>query len=135
MLFEFTYFFNYVLIVIYIIFSLMISFILVLLSVFFRYLSLNRPDIELASAYECGFLPFDKARLKFDVKFFMVGILFVLFDLEVVFILPWSMYLSYFNLYQFFLMFIFLLFLVISFIYGNMARSFEFLKKNGQIQI
>jgi len=126
MLFELTYFFNYYVIVVYICFSLLISFVLVLLSIFLRYISLIRPDVELASAYECGFLPFDKSRIKFDVKFFMVGILFVLFDLEVVFILPWSVYLMYFNLFQFFLMVIFLLFLVISFIYELWQEALYF---------
>jgi len=126
MTFELTYFFNYFLIVFYILFSLAISLLLVVVSVLLRYLSATRPDNQLASAYECGFLPFDKARNKFEVKFFMIAILFVLFDLEVVFVLPWSICISIFSAFQFCLMVLFLLILVVSFIYELWQNALTF---------
>src|SRR5437879_1625500 len=101
MTFELSYFFNYYLILYYIIFSLFISLILVVVSVLLRYLSATKPDFELTAAYECGFLPFDRVRNKFEVKFFMIALLFVISDLEVIFILPWSLCLSFFSLVQF----------------------------------
>jgi len=126
MLFELTYFFNYFLIVFYVLFSLAISFVLVILSVLLRYISATRPDNQLASAYECGFLPFDKARNKFEVKFFMIAILFVLFDLEVVFVLPWSVCILFFGSFQFGLMVFFLLVLIVSFIYELWQNALTF---------
>jgi len=126
MFFELTYFFNYFLIVFYILFSLAISLVLVVVSVLLRYLSATRPDNQLASAYECGFLPFDKARNKFEVKFFMIAILFVLFDLEVVFVLPWSICIFVFSGFQFFLMVLFLLVLIISFVYELWQNALTF---------
>src|SRR5688572_31445020 len=48
------------------------------------------PDVEKLSAYECGFNPFDDARMKFDVRFYLVAILFIIFDLEVAFLFPWA---------------------------------------------
>ena len=50
----------------------------------------HKPDVEKLSAYECGFEPFSDARMKFDVRFYLVAILFIIFDLEIAFLFPWS---------------------------------------------
>jgi len=117
MLFELTYFFNYFLIFFYIIGALGISFLLLFFALFLKYHAVVYPDLELSSAYECGFLPFDRVRTKLEVKFFMVALLFVVFDLEVIFIFPWALCLSLFSFGQVFFMFVFLTILVFSFLY------------------
>lgn len=75
------------------------------------------PDKEKISAYECGFSPFEDARQKFDIRFYLVSILFIIFDLEVVFLFPWSVVLFTINYWGAITMFIFLIVLTIGFIY------------------
>jgi len=75
------------------------------------------PDTEKLSSYECGFDPFGDARNKFDVKFYLVAILFIIFDLEVTFLFPWAIVLGDINLFGFWSMMIFLIILTIVFIY------------------
>ena len=53
-------------------------------------LGTNRPDSEKLSPFECGFAPFDEARSKFDVRYYLIAIIFILFDLEIAFLLPWA---------------------------------------------
>ena len=77
----------------------------------------QKPESEKLSSYECGFEPYEDTRDKFDVKFCLVAILFILFDIEVVFLLPWSITLSQLNLLGFWSMVDFLLELGIGFIY------------------
>ena len=77
----------------------------------------KRPYAEKASPYECGFEAFDDARSKFDVRFYLVAILFIVFDLEVAFLFPWVMAFGSIGLFGFFSMMIFLLVLTIGFIY------------------
>ena len=77
----------------------------------------NNPDKEKLSAYECGFAPFDDARGRFDVRFYLVAILFIIFDLEVAFLFPWAISLGAIGLFGFWSMIIFLLILTIGFIY------------------
>ena len=72
---------------------------------------------EKISAYECGFSPFDDARQKFDVRFYLVAILFIVFDLEVTYLFPWSITLNYSGFFGFFSMIFFLFILIIGFIY------------------
>ena len=72
---------------------------------------------EKISAYECGFEPFEDTRVKFDVRFYLVGILFLVFDIEVMFMYPWVLCFSTFNLLGILSMFLFLLVLVLGFIY------------------
>lgn len=74
-------------------------------------------DPEKISAYECGFNPFGDARNKFDVKFYLVAILFIIFDLEVSFLFPWAMALNNITLFGFWTMIIFLVILTIGFVY------------------
>ena len=77
----------------------------------------NSPDPEKLSAYECGFNAFDDARMKFDVRFYLVAILFIIFDLEVAFLFPWAITLGDVGLFGFWSMMIFLAILTIGFIY------------------
>jgi NADH-quinone oxidoreductase subunit A len=77
----------------------------------------QHPDAEKNSAYECGFEPFDDARHKFDVRFYLVAILFIIFDLEVAFLFPWAVSLSTIGVFGFWSMMVFLSILTIGFIY------------------
>jgi NADH-quinone oxidoreductase subunit A len=77
----------------------------------------QRPDSEKVSAYECGFEAFDDARSRFDVRFYLVAILFIIFDLEVAFLFPWAVALGDIGLLGFWSMEIFLGILTIGFIY------------------
>ena len=80
-------------------------------------LSPNKPDPEKLSAYECGFEPFDDSRMEFDVRFYLVAILFIIFDLEIAFLFPWAISLGNIGLLGFSSMMIFLFILTIGFIY------------------
>lgn len=75
------------------------------------------PDKEKVSAYECGFNAFDDARMKFDVRFYLVSILFIIFDLEVAFLFPWAITLGKGDLFAFWSMMTFLGVLTVGFIY------------------
>ncbi len=80
-------------------------------------LAIRRPDPEKLSAYECGFEAFDDARMKFDVRFYLVAILFIIFDLEVAFLFPWAISLGEVGVFGFWSMMVFLGVLTIGFIY------------------
>src|SRR5690349_24947745 len=80
-------------------------------------LARQRPDSEKLSPYECGFDPFADARSKFDVRFYLVAILFIIFDLEVAFLFPWTVSLGAIGLFGFWSMMVFLGVLTIGFIY------------------
>jgi NADH-quinone oxidoreductase subunit A len=80
-------------------------------------LSPNNPDPEKLSAYECGFEPFEDSRMEFDVRFYLVAILFIIFDLEIAFLFPWAISLGNIGLLGFISMMIFLFILTIGFIY------------------
>ena len=80
-------------------------------------LSPNNPDPEKLSVYECGFEPFQDSRMEFDVRFYLVAILFIIFDLEIAFLFPWAISLGKIGLYGFVSMMIFLFILTIGFIY------------------
>ena len=80
-------------------------------------LSSKNPDPEKLSAYECGFSAFSDSRIKFDVKFYLVAILFIIFDLEIAFLFPWAISLGNIGLLGFYSMMIFLFVLTIGFIY------------------
>ncbi len=77
----------------------------------------KQPDAEKLSAYECGFNAFDDARMKFDVRFYLVAILFIIFDLEVSFLFPWAVAFGDLGLFGFWSMMVFLGVLTIGFIY------------------
>jgi NADH-quinone oxidoreductase subunit A len=82
-----------------------------------RLLGVHRPDSEKLSPYECGFEAFEDARMKFDVRYYLVAILFILFDLEIAFLFPWAVVLDDIGLFGFVAMMIFLGILVVGFIY------------------
>ena len=79
--------------------------------------AVRNPDPEKVSAYECGFNAFDDARMKFDVRFYLVSILFIIFDLEVAFLFPWAVSLGNIGLFGFWSMIVFLGVLTIGFTY------------------
>ena len=77
----------------------------------------SNPDPEKLSAYECGFDAFDDSRMEFDVRFYLVAILFIIFDLEIAFLFPWAITLGKIGIFGFWSMMIFLAVLTIGFIY------------------
>ena len=77
----------------------------------------NKPDPEKVSAYECGFDAFEDARMKFDVRFYLVSLLFIIFDLEVAFLFPWAVAFDDVGLFGFWAMMVFLAILTVGFIY------------------
>lgn len=79
--------------------------------------AIRNPDVEKVSAYECGFTAFDDARMKFDVRFYLVCLLFIIFDLEIAFLFPWAAAFGDIGLFGFWSMVVFLAVLTIGFIY------------------
>lgn len=77
----------------------------------------SNPYAEKLNAYECGFEPFENARQKFDVRYYLVAILFILFDLEIAFMFPWAVVYKDLGVYGFWSMMIFLAILVVGFVY------------------
>ena len=80
-------------------------------------LAVRNPDPEKLSAYECGFNAFDDARMKFDVRFYLVSILFIIFDLEVAFLVPWAVAFGSLSMVAFWSMMVFLGVLTVGFAY------------------
>jgi len=81
------------------------------------FLSLKEDDLEKLSIYECGFNPFDDSRTEFNIKFFLVAILFIIFDLEVSFLFPFIASFDFINFFSCFAMVFFLLLLTVGFLY------------------
>jgi NADH-quinone oxidoreductase subunit A len=77
----------------------------------------SRPDAEKNSPFECGFEAFEDARMKFDVRYYLIAILFILFDLEIAFLFPWSIVLQEIGMFGFVSMLVFLAILIVGFIY------------------
>lgn len=97
---------------------MVISFIIVLALMIAPYLvAYRKPDSEKNSPYECGFVPFDNARMKFNVRFYLVAILFIIFDVEVAFLFPWAVSFYNFGWLGFWAMMSFLFVLAVGFIY------------------
>lgn len=97
---------------------LLISAVLSVVIFFLSYVvALQKQDPEKISAYECGFDPFGDARNTFDIRFYLVSILFIIFDLEVAFLFPWAVSLETIGLFGFSTMLIFLIILTIGFVY------------------
>ncbi len=80
-------------------------------------IAVRNPDPEKVSAYECGFAAFDDSRVKFDVRFYLVSILFIIFDLEIAFLFPWAAAFKEIGLFGFWSMMVFLAVLTIGFVY------------------
>jgi NADH-quinone oxidoreductase subunit A len=85
----------------------------------------NRPDSEKLSPYECGFEAFEDARMKFDVRYYLIAILFILFDLEIAFLFPWAIVLNEIGMFGFVSMLVFLGILVVGFVYEWMKGALE----------
>ena len=105
---------NYLPIIIFLVLALGLSSAFVLINFI---LSPKKPDPEKLSAYECGFEPFEDSRMEFDVRFYLVAILFIIFDLEIAFLFPWAISLGKIGIFGFTSMMIFLFILTIGFIY------------------
>ena len=90
-----------------------------------RLLGVHRPDSEKLSPYECGFEAFEDARMKFDVRYYLIAILFILFDLEIAFLFPWAIVLQEIGLFGLIAMLVFLAILVVGFIYEWMKGALE----------
>ena len=105
---------NYLTIIIFLVISLFLSFGFLVLNFAF---SPKNPDPEKLSAYECGFEPFNDSRMEFDIRFYLVAILFIIFDLEIAFLFPWAITLGNLGYFGFFSMMLFLFILTIGFIY------------------
>ena len=88
-------------------------------------LARQRPDPEKLSPYECGFEPFEDARVRFDVRYYLVAILFIIFDLEVAFLFPWAMSLGDIGTFGFWSMVVFLGVLTVGFAYEWMKGALE----------
>ena len=99
---------------IFFLFSILLVFIIILASFLFSY---YYPDSEKLSAYECGFDPYEDARNSFDVRFYLVAILFLVFDLEAAYFFPWCSSFSFLNINSFFAMIDFIIELLLGFIY------------------
>jgi NADH-quinone oxidoreductase subunit A len=85
----------------------------------------NRPDPEKLSPYECGFEAFEDARMKFDVRYYLVAILFILFDLEIAFLFPWAVVINDIGFAGFLAMMLFLGILTVGFAYEWMKGALE----------
>ena len=105
---------NYLTIVIFLAIALLFSLGFVILNFAF---SPKNPVPEKLSAYECGFEPFNDSRMEFDIRFYLVAILFIIFDLEIAFLFPWAVSLGNIGLFGFWSMMFFLLVLTFGFIY------------------
>jgi NADH-quinone oxidoreductase subunit A len=90
-----------------------------------RLLGPNHPDPAKLSPYECGFEAFEDARMKFDVRYYLVAILFILFDLEIAFLFPWATVINDIGLAGFLSMMLFLAILTVGFIYEWMKGALE----------
>lgn len=97
---------------------LFLAFFLSILILIFSYLLvIQKPETEKLSSYECGFEPYEDARHHFDVKFYLVAIIFIIFDIEVIFLYPWCLSLSQLNLTGFWSMIDFIIELFVGFLY------------------
>ena len=105
---------DYFSIILFLIIALILSIGFILVNFLF---SPKKPDPEKLSAYECGFEPFNDSRMEFDVRFYLVAILFIIFDLEIAFLFPWAISLGNIGSLGFWSMMIFLFILTIGFIY------------------
>ena len=100
-----------------VIFIAIATFLAILMTILPKILSKEKPQKDKLSSYECGFEPFGDARGKFDIRFYLVAILFIIFDLEVAFLIPWSITLKNIGALGFWSMMVFLLVLTAGFVY------------------
>ena len=105
---------DYFPIILFLIIALILSFGFIIINFLF---SPKKPDPEKLSAYECGFEPFNDSRMEFDIRFYLVAILFIIFDLEIAFLFPWAISLGKIGFLGFLSMMFFLVILTVGFIY------------------
>jgi len=105
---------EYLPVIVFLVLAIVIGIVLILAALV---IAVRHPDAEKISAYECGFNAFDDARMKFDVRFYLVAILFIIFDLEVAFLFPWAVSFQYVGLLGFWSMMVFLGVLTVGFAY------------------
>ena len=105
---------NYLPVLIFIVVGLLVGGMMIMLG---SILAPNHPDSEKLSPYECGFEAFEDSRMKFDVRYYLVAILFILFDLEIAFLFPWAVVLETIGWFGYIAMSLFLGILVVGFIY------------------
>ena len=103
----------------------------------FVFQTINK-DLEKISSYECGFEPFGNARSRFDINFYLVGIMFIVFDIEVAFLLPWCISFQINNIESFLVFLIIVLIFILGFIFESKAKvldwnQLELKKKNGKL--
>lgn len=113
---------QYIVILTCLFFSTILGLIIFSLSYF---IAVQSPDSEKISAYECGFEPFEDARNKFDVRFYIVAILFIIFDVEVVYLFPWSISLYSIGFQGFWAMILFLVILTLGFLYEVVKKALD----------
>jgi len=103
----------------------LLSFVILSLSYFL--ITFKKPlNFEKLSAYECGFQPFEDSRHLFNIKYYLIGILFVIFDLEIIFLFPWCVSFYLIGFYGFWVIMIFLIILIIGFFYELEKGALEF---------
>ncbi len=105
---------NYIPVLIFIVIGLGLGTVMIMMGAM---LGPHRPDSEKQSPYECGFEAFEDSRMKFDVRYYLVAILFIIFDLEIAFLFPWAVVLDEIGMFGFLAMMVFLAILVVGFIY------------------
>jgi len=103
-------------------FSTILSCVIVFLS---WILGINREDKEKVSVYECGFDPFGDSRQKFEIRFFIIGILFLVFDLEISYLFPWSIIISQISIFGYWTMILFLTILAVGLVYEFLRGGLE----------
>jgi len=113
---------NYVPLLIFLIVGASLGCLLLILG---RVLGPHRPDKAKLSPYECGFEAFEDTRMKFDVRYYLVAILFIIFDLEIAFLFPWAIVLDNIGVFGFWAMMLFLAILVVGFVYEWMKGALE----------
>nr|BCG67648.1 NADH dehydrogenase subunit 3 [Haptophyceae sp. NIES-3900] len=113
---------EYLAALVFLVISLVLSLVILILSYLVAFQS---GDTEKLSAYECGFNPFEDARNQFDIRFYLVAILFIIFDLEVSFLFPWALILGQLGSFGFWSMVVFLLILTVGFVYEWQKGALE----------
>lgn len=116
---------DYKIIGLFFLYSFILSFLIGTLS-WFIITKKKKKDKEKLSSYECGFMPFDDARGEYYIQFYLVAILFLIFDVELIFVFPWSFSLTYLGDYSFIVMIIFFFILYIGFLYEIAIGALEF---------
>lgn len=119
------YYLNYIEFFLFIVFSLGISIILFALSYL---LNKQTHEKELVSHYECGFIPFDNARKQFNIKFYLIAILFLIFDLEIIFLFPFMLIINFVSLISFLILFYFLFLLTLGFYFEWIYKGLDWEK-------